>query len=997
VNRSMCQRIPSLLARHYTLLIPWLVWVAVLLILVQISSPAFALDPKKTFSQYSHDVWQTEDGLPHSSINVILQTADGYLWLGTYEGLARFDGVDFKVFSHKNNEGLLNDHINALFEDQHGALWIGTDGGLTRLKGGEFFTYTTKEGLLSDHVNALFEDQHGALWIGTHKGLHQLKNGNFTAYTTNEGLSNDLVWCLYEDHKGNLWIGTNSGGLNRLEDGKFTAYGKEEGLSNEAVRAIYEDREEDLWIGTSGGGLSRLKDGKFVTYTTEEGLSNDLVRAIYQDRDGTLWIGSSGGGLSRFYKGEFSTFTTKDGLSNDVVWSIYEDREGNLWIGTAGGGLNRLKEGKFTTYTTQEGLSSNFVWSICEDRRGGFWLGTNGGGLNLFKDGDFKAYTTNDGLSSNIVRSLYQDSKGNLWVGTGGGGVNRFREGEFISYTTKEGLSDDVVYAICEDREGALWFGTSEGLNRLEDGKFTTYTTHEGLADDVVHYLHEDRNGNLWIATNRGLSRFKDGTFTTYTTENGLSHRRVLAVYEDDDGILWIGTRGGLNLMRDGNITAIKKEDGLFDDRIFQILEDGQGNLWMSCNKGVFRVSRKELIDFAEGEARDVTSFAYGKTDGLKSSECNGGNQSAGYKAHDGSLWFPTMKGIAMIDPENIVINTNPPLVTIEKVLVDNTAIDFHGKEVSLPPGSKKFEFHYTALSFAAPEKVKFGYRLEGFEADWVNAETRRTAYYTNLGPGAYHFHVIACNNDGIWNETGANCAFHIDPRFYQTPLFYVLFAMSAVLLGIGVYHLRVRQLKAREVELESIVQERTSQLREANNKLERLATLDGLTGVSNRRHFDEFLDQEWKRAIRYQAPVSLIMIDIDFFKMFNDTYGHQAGDECLKQVANVLQETVPRATDLVARYGGEEFSVVLTNTDTSASANMAEKLRSGVERLKIPHKRSKAGDHVTISLGVATGVPHKKSAPESLIAAADKALYQAKEEGRNQVIPSGVIDPRLP
>jgi len=967
----------------------------VLPVFLQICSPVLALDPEKTFSQYSHDVWQTEHGLPHSSINVILQTADDYLWLGTYEGLTRFDGVAFTVFNQENTEGLRNDHVNALFETRDGTLWIGTDGGLTQLKGGAFSTYITKDGLADDRVNAVCEDREGNLWVGTHKGLNRLRNGKFTAYSTKEGLTDDLIWCLHEDHEGNLWIGTNGGGLNRFRDGNLTVYGNQQGLLSEAVRAIYEDREGNLWIGTSGGGLGRLRNGEFVTYTAQQGLSNDLVRAIHQDRDGSLWIGSSGGGLARLHKGKFSTFTAKDGLSNDVVWSIYEDREGNLWIGTGGGGLNRLKEGKFTTYTTQEGLSSNFVWSVCEDRQEGVWIGTNGGGLNQFRNGGFTVYTTNNGLSNNIVRSLFQDSKQNLWVGTGGGGVNRFTEGRFTPYTTKEGLSDNVVYAICEAREGALWFGTSEGLNRLEDGRFTTYTTHEGLANNVVHYLHEDRRGNLWIATNGGLSRFKDGTFTTYTTENGLSHPRVLAVYEDPNEILWIGTRGGLNLMRDGTIAAIRREDGLFDDLIFQILEDAQGNLWMSCNRGIFRVSKQEIIDFAAGKVRRVTSFPYGKTDGLKSSECNGGNQSAGCKAQDGSLWFPTMKGIAVIDPENIVINTKLPVVTIEKVIVDNRVIDFYGEAVLLPPGRRKFEFHYTALSFTAPEMVNFRYRLEGFEEEWVSVGTRRIAYYTNLGPDKYRFHVIACNNDGLWNETGASFAFHIDPRFYQTPFFYVLSALSAVVLGIGLYHLRVRQLRAREVELQAIVEERTRQLREANNKLERLATLDGLTGVSNRRHFDAFLEQEWKRTIRSQAPLSLIMIDIDFFKMFNDTYGHQAGDECLRQVAKVLQDTIPRATDLVARYGGEEFSVVLANTRAHDSANIAEKLRSNVELLHIPHKESKAVDHVTISLGVATSVPHKTSAPQSLIAAADQALYRAKEGGRNRVIASGVIDAR--
>jgi PAS domain S-box-containing protein len=766
------------------------------------SEAALALDPKKAITQYSHDVWQIKDGLPHNSLYAILQTRDGYLWLGTQGGLARFDGVRFTVFDKGNTKELRDNRILALYEDRAGNLWIGTrGGGLNRWKDGQWTTYTTKEGLANNVVWSIYEDQEGSLWIGTEGGLNRWKNGKWATYTTREGLSNNFVTLICAGHDGSLWIGTDGGGVNRFKGGRFTQYTTREGLSHRSVWSMYMDRQGSLWVGTYGGGLNRLKDGKFTTYTTKEGLSSNIVFSIYEDRAGSLWIGTGGGGVNRFKGGKFTTFTTKEGLSNNTVYSIYEDREGSLWIGTYGGGLSRLKDLKFTTYTTKEGLSHDMVYSIYEDKKGNLWIGTQGG-LTRFQDGKVTTYTTKEGLSNDRVWSLYEDRKGNLWVGTGGGGLTRFKDGKWTTYTPNEGLANEFVTSIYEDREGNLWIGTGGGgLTRFKDGKWTTYTPNEGLA--FVTSLYEDRAGSLWIGTNGGgLTRFKDDQWTTYTTNQGLSRDSVSAIYEDREGSLWIGTDGGgLTRLRDGRFTIYATKEGLFDDVVYQILEDGKGNLWMSGNKGIFRVSKKELDDFAEGRIKSITSVSYGTADGMKSGECTGGNQPAGWKTRDGKLWFPTIKGVVMIDPEKIKINGQPPPVIIEQVIVDHESINL-GEKVRLVPGKERFEFHYTGLSFLVLEKVKFKYQLEGFDKEWVEAGPQRVAYYTNIPPGAYRFRVIACNNDGVWNETGASVEFDLAPYFYQRYPFYVLCALSVVLMGVGVYRLRVRQLKRREENL---------------------------------------------------------------------------------------------------------------------------------------------------------------------------------------------------
>lgn len=949
-------------------------------------SPVHALNPHKSFEEYRQHVWDTEAGLPHNTITAILQSHTGYLWLGTYEGLVRFDGFKFKVFKHQTHHNFKNNDVTTLYEDATGTLWIGTRGGLIRYRNAVFTTFTVKDGLADNYISAITADQHGVLWIGTRQGINKFTDDKIIPFPGAKPLAKSLVWSLVRGYDNTLWIGTNGSGLWRFVDGKFTIFTRKDGLSSNVIRTLYEDTIHRLWIGTADGGLNLFQDGIFTKFNDADGLSNNSVRTIYQDKRQTLWIGTSGGGLNRLIDGKITSFTALQGLSNDVVWSIFEDREENLWVGTAGGGLNQLTDGKFTTYTTKDGLTSNFIWSVYEDQNSAIWLGTNGGGVNILKDKKWTALTTEDGLSSNFIRSVYGDRNGGFWFGTGGHGVNHLRANKTITnYTTQHGLAGDVVYAIYQDRAGGIWFGTDEGVSHLNAGKFVNYTVADGLAHNVVRFIHQDRNGNFWFGTNGGLNRLKNGKFTLLDRHTGLPHERVLSIHEDTDAIIWIGTRGGLARLNNNHLTVYTENDGLFNDLVFQILEDNKGYFWMSCNSGVFQVSKRQLNDFADGKIEKLHSRVFGKSDGLKTNEFNGGNQPAGWKSHNGNLWFPTIKGIAMIDPQSAQSTLTPPTVLVERFVVDAKAEQLI-EHIQLAPGKKTYEFHYTALSFYAPKQTIFSYQLEGFDATWVNASTRRIAYYTNLQPGRYSFRVRAKNNEGVWSIQPAITTFTLQPYFFQTIPFYIITIIIIIMLIVGVYTFRVRQLKAREKLLESLVQKRTSELQEANRKLELLSIMDGLTGVFNRRHFNAFLDHEWKRAVRENAEFSLIMIDIDYFKVYNDTYGHQGGDDCLKQVASVMQVIVNRSSDLVARYGGEEFSIVLPNTDAMGAWRVAEAVRSGIENLHIDHKNSKACPYVTISLGVATCLPSTYDNETLLIADADKALYQAKQEGRNRI-----------
>lgn len=779
------------------------------------------LDPHKAITQYGHDVWLEGSGMPQTTVNAILQTRDGYLWLGTQEGLIRFDGVRFSTFNKRNTPALRNNFVVALCEDRDGALWVGTyGGGLIRIRDGRFESYTKQNGLFSDIVYAIHQDRGGTIWIGTEGGgLNRFRNGTLSSYGGGP-LSRHGISTIEESEDGHLWIGTFGGGLYELNGAKPVIHTTREGLAHDSVRAVHRGRSGRLWIGTSGGGLSEWKDGKFQTHTTRDGLSNDVVRAVYEDRRGSVWIGTDFG-LTRFAGGRFSTYTPKEGLSGDIVSAIYEDREGSLWVGTDGGGLNHFRDGKFVTYTTLEGLSNDVVRSIYDDGKGSVWIGTFGG-LDRLEGDRLTAYTTRNGLSSNVISAVFGDREGNLWIGTRGGGLNRWRDGKITVYTPKDGLSYDAVRVIDQDRAGDLWIGTDGGgLSRFHDGKFTNYTTADGLSSNFIRSVHEDRNGVLWIGTEQGLSRFENGRFSIYSKKNGLSSDVVLAIHEDREGSLWLGTYGGgLNRLHDARVTVYAADSGLPDDSIFFIADDSRGNFWMSSDQGIFSVRREELEARARGRGGVLHPTVYGTADGLKSAKCNGGSQPSGWKSRDGRLWFPTMKGVAAIDPERIRTNDLPPPVVIEKVTIEGVEIVPRGRLV-LSPGKRNLEFDYTALSLLAPDKVRFRYKLEGFDREWIEAGTRRAAYYTNLPPGNYRFRVSGSNNDGVWNERGATIDFYHEPFFYQTPPFYLLCGLAAILAGFGILRIRVSRLRARERELVELVSERTKSLLEEKEKVE--------------------------------------------------------------------------------------------------------------------------------------------------------------------------------
>lgn len=785
-----------------------------------------ALDPARKTTQYVVDVWTQDQGLPQNAVNAITQTRDGYVWLGTEEGLVRFDGVRFTVFDRRTTPELRTSFVNALHEDRAGDLWIGTfGGGLVRLRKGRFELFTKEQGLRSDRIRWITEDGAGTLWVATGGGgLARFGNGRFTALTVKDGLGNDRVWSAVADARGRLFIGTYGGGLSVLEGGTLSS--RSLGASSRAslVRPTCLGADGSLWVGTDGAGLFQVAAaGGVRAFGVPEGLPSLSIRALVTDRDGNLWIGTDGAGLFRYRDGRFLPFTARDGLPNDGVLSLFEDREGNLWVGTAGG-VVRLRNGRFVNLTTRDGLGSDVTRAVLEDHAGALWVGTTGGGVTRFEVGPGGAATTlrvSDGLASDLVFSLHEDRAGRLWIGTDGAGVNVLEKGRLRRLTTADGLVNDRVRALCGDRDDAVWLGTVSGLSRYADGRFTSYEPKDGLPGNSVRVLLQGRDGAVWIGTDGGgLGRFRNGTFQRWSTGDGLSSPRVFSLHEDANGSLWIGTSGGgLNRLSNGTLRAITSANGLHDDVVFQIVEDAGGYLWMTCNRGVFRVARDELDAFADGRLPAVTSRVFGRTDGMASAECNAGSPG-GIRARDGRILIPTIRGVASIDPSTLASRAAAPNVLVEELTVDGRLVPRDG-DVRLEPGTERLELRYTATRLVVPQNARFRYRLEGFDRAWVDAGTRRSATYTNLHHGPYRFRVIAANEDGVWNEEGASLAFSLTPFVYQRAWFRALCALAVAAAAFGLHRLRMSRLEARERELAQVVAERTVELKQRSEELQ--------------------------------------------------------------------------------------------------------------------------------------------------------------------------------
>jgi ligand-binding sensor domain-containing protein/signal transduction histidine kinase len=780
---------------------------------------AWALEPDRSLAQLPHRAWQTADGLPQNSVLTMQQTPDGYLWGGTWEGLVRFDGVRFTVFDETNTPALPGRSIRNLALDRDGTLWIGTTKGLALLREGRFSRLEPPEHEPLRNINDVLATRDGSVWIAAEdRGITRLFEGRFQTWTTAEGLASNEMLSIAEDAAGTIWAG-GAGGLQRWTGSEWTAPVAFEGRKSVSVSSLLFGQDGTFWVGLDDGDVYQVQEGR-PRRVPEASQPGAPITALFMDRAGALWVGSLGQGVLRLMNGQRSEMPSGHMLAGSLVNVVLEDTEGNIWLGTEARGLHRLKDAPFVPYGTLEGMSHEMVLTMLETRDGSLWFGTVGGGVTRMQGGRMTSLSTRDGLVLDRVRALAEGHDGSVWFGTRSG-ISRWQAGTVTSFGTAQGLEDPRAYLLAVDKAGTLWVGTPTGLSRWNGTRFEPFVPKAGLPGPAITLLQVSAAGGLWVGTmGGGLAHLQDGQLRRVMAEGSPLKTEPLALHEDSTGALWLGTNDGLYRWKQGQVRRFSVADGLFDDRIFAILADEHGHLWMSCNKGIFRVSQAELEAVAEGKLERATSRAYGAEDGMRSEECNSLGSPAAWKDRSGRLWFPTIRGAVAYTPGYEEKQTPPPPVLIEALYVDGRAVP-PAERQGIAAGEDQLELHYTSPGLRAPHRLRFRYRLEGFDRQWVQAGPRRVAYYSQLPPGGYRFRVAAEYVDGGGAAPEAVLDFYLRPRWHQTWLFRLACVLAAVLLVAGGVRLRLHSLRQHQRELQARVDERTAELATVNEHLQ--------------------------------------------------------------------------------------------------------------------------------------------------------------------------------
>lgn len=784
---------------------------------VLLNSAAFGLDPARTLSQETHRVWAQQEGLLQPTVYSILQTRDGFLWLGTQDGLVRFDGVRFSEY----NAGFLQGSIiRSLAEDAQGNLWVASLGrGLSRISRGVVRRYGPRDGIRGSNAFCVQPERNGVVWACTDSGLVRISGSAVRVFTTADGLTSNRVRSVCEAKDGTEWIAGHDFGLERFSGSRFEPYSDRILKPQQRISRLACAADGDVWAG--GDGLYQISGSHTRRYGISSGLADDHVHAISQSADGAIWVGTDEG-ISRIRNGVVTIYRVRDGLSHSIVLSLYTDREGSLWAGTRNG-LDQFTDSRVTPYRIDPNATEDNAGPVIEDHSGKLWIGTLGGGLAWF-DGNRIRSLGAAKLIDNTILSLEIGPDGDLWVGTAKG-VNRLHNGVVVgAWSRRDGLSGGAVRSLFFDDGGTLWAGTNRGIDRF-DGVAFHAEPDAGAAGESsgVVALAGGRTVRLFAGLeSNALELLINGRFSIRTPD--IASPIDCYYLDHSEHTAWMGTLGsGLLRWKNGAISQIQVKDGLYDSRIYAVLRDDSSNLWFASSKGIFRIRLQELEDFAAGKSASIASIPF--TTGQLHFQCQPGVQPAAWRSRDGRLWFSTSDGLVMIDPARLRANRVPPPVAITDVLMNGQPLDPGGPIDVNRADERNVEIRYAGLSFVSPERVRFRYRLEGFDSRWVDAGSRREAFFTNLPAGKYRFSVIANNADGVPASVPAVMQFTVEPEFYERAWFLLLAFAALGSLVLASYRLRVRRLRRN---FEIVLAERSRIARELHDTL-----LQGLAGIN--------------------------------------------------------------------------------------------------------------------------------------------------------------------
>jgi len=797
--------------KHYRLIIRTVI---VFTFIVHISIGQ-SLDPSRKFSQYVIKKWTNNEGLPQNSVYGIMQSKDGFIWFGTEEGFVRYDGVHFEVSSSDNISLMNNNLVVTMLEDSKGIFWVGTFGGLLKYSENEIKLFDLSNGLSNNSVRTLFEDEYGRIWAGTSSGLNIIDEDKVKSYTLKDGLTNDYIYKISGNKKGKVYLATREGGVNVVEYDrsriKFSAITTKQGLISNSIRSVYLDSKEQLWVRTLNAGIELIKDGKPVYIKGKNKLKRLSALDFEEDENGIIYIGTESG-LYRYNKGQIDSFVLSSQTNYNNIIDLYFDKENNLWLGTYSNGLYRIHDGTFTTFAKEEGLPENFVLSVVADKKG-VWISTRTNNITSIVGGKLYNYIYN--REPDLMIQTYALRNDTLWMGTNKG-LYFFVNGKVGKINKEECDNCSQIYALYVDKKGNLWTGTDGGgLFLYGKGKLIKKSVDEKSSLLRVRFITEDDRGNLLLGTaGNGFIVYNNGRYKYYEESNGFPSNLVRHIICDKSGTLWIATSGkGILRIKNGKVRQITRREGLPTDAVHAIVEDVNGYVWGSSNSGIFKVSKNELNKVADGKIKLVHAEKYGTEDGMKNNECNGGVQGAVAIDSSGKIWFPTIQGVVSVNPKSQYYSDYVPSVKIKRVLFNFVPFDIT-KSMKAPVGTSIIRFDFIAPSFYKPGKIKYKYKLEGFEDEWKIWENRRSVIYYNLEPGEYVFRITSSNQYDVWNSQEAKVYIYIPPAIYQTIYFKVIAPLLLIVLGYLAIKRRLHKQKKQTALLERIVDIRTEELK---------------------------------------------------------------------------------------------------------------------------------------------------------------------------------------